>query len=206
MAIVLTGTALSADIATIRSHASTIGVFRAAVHRIGLHLAVETSRHLPSRHIAIDTPIETTVGEVIDGNVIIVPILRAGLGLLDPFLMICPNASVGFIGLKRNEETLVPSEYYRKFPPSDASTTFIVIDPMLATGGSMTATLARIRELPHQKILAACLVSAPEGIKRIAEDHPDVLVVTAALDRQLNEDGYIMPGLGDAGDRLFGTL
>ncbi|MCX6140725.1 MAG: uracil phosphoribosyltransferase [Candidatus Kapabacteria bacterium] len=206
MAIVLSGTALSAEIATIRDRSSTIDVFRSAVYRIGLHLAVETSRHLPSREIHVTTPIETTVGEVIDGNVIVVPILRAGLGLLDPFLKICPNVTVGFIGLKRNEETLKPTEYYRNLPPSDSSTTFIVIDPMLATGGSMTATLALIRELPHRKIIAACLISAPEGIGRIAQDHPDVLIITAALDRQLNNDGYIVPGLGDAGDRLFGTL
>lgn len=206
MSIILSGTALSTDLATIRNSTTPIDVFRSAVHRIGLHLAVETSRHLPAREISVTTPIEETQCNVIDGSVVIVPILRAGLGLLDPFLSICPDAAVGFIGLKRNEETLAPAEYYRNLPPSDESTTFIVIDPMLATGGSMTATLSLLRQLPHQRIIAACLIAAPEGIKRIQDDHPDVLLVSAALDRELNNVGYIMPGLGDAGDRLFGTL
>lgn len=206
MSIILSGTALSTDLATIRNSSTPIDVFRASVHRIGLHLAVETSRHIPSKEISVTTPIETTNCSVIDGRVVIVPILRAGLGLLDPFLTICPDASVGFIGLKRNEETLAPAEYYRNLPPSDSATTFIVIDPMLATGGSMTATLGLLRKLPHQRIIAACLIAAPEGITRIQDEHPDVLIVSAALDRQLNDVGYIMPGLGDAGDRLFGTL
>lgn len=206
MSIILSGTALSADLATIRDSATPIDVFRSAVYRIGLHLAVETSRHLPSREITVTTPIEETQCNVIDGSVVIVPILRAGLGLLDPFLAICPGATVGFIGLKRNEETLAPAEYYRNLPPSDQTTTFIVIDPMLATGGSMTSTLALLRELPHQRIIAACLIAAPEGITRVHDDHPDVLLVSATLDRELNSVGYIMPGLGDAGDRLFGTV
>jgi uracil phosphoribosyltransferase len=206
MAIVLSGTALSTDLATIRAADTPIEVFRSAVHRIGIHLAAETLRHLPSRTVDVRTPIETTSCDVIDGSVVIVPILRAGLGLLDPFLHLCPSASVGFIGLKRNEETLQPYEYYHNLPPSDASTTFVVIDPMLATGGSMIATLQHVSGLPHQRILVATLISAPEGIGAVTEAFPNVLVVTAALDRQLNDAGYIMPGLGDAGDRLFGTL
>lgn len=152
------------------------------------------------------TPLETTTCSVIRGGVVIVPILRAGLGLLDPFLSICPEASVGFIGLKRDEETLAPHEYYRNLPPSDEDTTFIVIDPMLATGGSMTATIALLKNLPHHCIIATCLIASPEGVATITEDHPDVMLVCGALDRQLNDQGYIMPGLGDAGDRLFGTI
>lgn len=206
MAIILSGTALSTDLATIRSKNTPIDVFRSAVNRIGMHLAVEASKHLPSRDVEVVTPIETTTCSVIRGGVVIVPILRAGLGLLDPFLSICPEASVGFIGLKRDEETLAPHEYYRNLPPSDEDTTFIVIDPMLATGGSMTATIALLKKLPHHCIIATCLIASPEGVATIIEDHPDVMLVCGALDRQLNDQGYIMPGLGDAGDRLFGTI
>ena len=206
MAIILSGTALSTDLAMIRATSTPIDVFRAAVNRIGMHLAVETSKHLPSRDIDVTTPLETTTCSVIRGGVVIVPILRAGLGLLDPFLSICPEASVGFIGLKRDEETLAPHEYYRNLPPSDEDTTFIVIDPMLATGGSMTATIALLKKLPHHCIIATCLIASPEGVATITEDHPDVMLVCGALDRQLNDQGYIMPGLGDAGDRLFGTI
>mgnify|MGYP001220229029 CR=1 FL=1 len=206
MAIVLTGTALSTDLALIRAADTSIEVFRSAVHRIGLHLAAETLRHLPSRTVDVQTPLEVTSCDVIDGKVVIVPILRAGLGLLDPFLQLCPSASVGFIGLKRNEETLRPYEYYHNLPPTDSSTTFVVIDPMLATGGSMVATLEHLSALPHQRILAACLIAAPEGIQVVTDAFPNVHLVTAALDRQLNDKGYIVPGLGDAGDRLFGTL
>lgn len=206
MTTVLSGTALSHDLATIRSQDTHIDVFRSAVHRIGLHIASETLKHLPSTPKQITTPLETTSVDVISGNVVIVPILRAGMGLLEPFLLLCPSASVGFIGLKRNEETLQPNEYYRNLPPSDASTTFIVIDPMLATGGSMVATLDLLSPLPHQKILVACLIGAPEGVAAVESAHPDAHIVIAALDRQLNDVGYIMPGLGDAGDRLFGTV
>lgn len=205
MAIILSGTALSTDLATIRDGSTGIGVFRAAVHRIGLHVASETSKHLPSIEVAVVTPLETTSCAVIDGSIVLVSILRAGLGLLNPFLELLPKASVGFIGLKRNAQTLEPTEYYRKLPPSDQNTSFIVIDPMLATGGSMSATLALLRALPHRRILAACLIAAPEGVARIEAEHPDVLLVSAALDRQLSSVGYILPGLGDAGDRLFGT-
>ncbi len=205
MATVLSGTALSNDLAIIRSRDTHIDVFRAAVHRIGLHIAAETLKHLPAHQQSVATPLETTVVDVIDGNVVIVPILRAGMGLLEPFLALCPSASVGFIGLKRNEETLHPDEYYRNLPPSDASTTFIVIDPMLATGGSMVATLDLLRPLPHQKVLVACLIGAPEGVAAVETSHPEAHIVIAALDRQLNDVGYIVPGLGDAGDRLFGT-
>ena len=173
MSIVLSGTALSTDLATIRNSTSTIDVFRAAVHRVGLHLAVETSRHLPSKEVTVSTPIEQTVCNVIDGNVIVIPVLRAGLGLLDPFLTICPNVSVGFIGLKRNEDTLEPSEYYRNVPPSDEKTTFIVIDPMLATGGSMSATLRLIKPLElSDKNNCACTPIEKEAKRRAFRFQP----------------------------------
>lgn len=206
MAVVLSGTALSTDLATIRSKNTPIDVFRSAVSRIGMHLAVEVSKHLPSRDVEVTTPLETTTCAVVRGGVVVVPILRAGLGILDPFLTLCPEASVGFIGLKRDELSLEPHEYYRNLPPSDEDTTFIVIDPMLATGGSMSATIELLRHVPHGCIIATCLIASPEGVAKITEDHPDVLLVCAALDRQLNDKGYIMPGLGDAGDRMFGTI
>lgn len=206
MAVILTGTALSTDLATIRSKNTPIDVFRSAVSRIGMHLAVEVSKHLPSRDVEITTPLETTTCAVVRGGVVVVPILRAGLGILDPFLTLCPEASVGFIGLKRDELSLEPHEYYRNLPPSDENTTFIVIDPMLATGGSMSATIELLRHAPHGCIIATCLIASPEGVAKISHDHPDVLLVCGALDRQLNDKGYIMPGLGDAGDRMFGTI
>ncbi|MEY2719499.1 MAG: hypothetical protein RLZZ273_865 [Bacteroidota bacterium] len=205
MTTVLSGTALSHDLAIIRSADTHVDVFRAAVHRIGLHIAAETLKHLPATQQQVTTPLETTTVNVIYGNVVVVPILRAGMGLLEPFLTLCPSASVGFIGLKRNEQTLHPDEYYRNLPPSDTTTTFIVIDPMLATGGSMVATLDLISPLPHQKVLVACLIGAPEGVHAVESSHPEVDIVIAALDRELNDVGYIVPGLGDAGDRLFGT-
>lgn len=205
MTIVLNGTGLSHDLSIIRSADVPSAEFRAAVHRIGLHLAVETSKHLPAASTSIVTPLETTPCDVIDGNVILLPVLRAGLGLLAPFQEILPMSSVGFEGLKRNEETLVPEEYYRKIPPSSSKTTFIVIDPMLATGGSLHATLTHLESLPHARIMAACVIAAPEGIALIEQHHADCTLVIAAKDRQLNSQGYIVPGLGDAGDRLFGT-
>ncbi len=206
MAIVLSGTALSTDLARIRGKSTDIEVFRGAVHRIGLHLAAETLRHLPAKAVEVETPLETTSCDVVEGAVVLVPILRAGLGLLNPFLEILPSASVGFIGLKRNEETLEPYEYYHNLPPTTDSTTFVVIDPMLATGGSMLATLKHLQGLPHQRILASCLIAAPEGVTRVEDEFPNIGLVVAALDRELNSSGYILPGLGDAGDRLFGTI
>lgn len=205
MTIVLNGTGLSHDLSIIRSAAVPSAEFRAAVHRIGLHLAVETSKHLPAVSTTVVTPLESTLCDVIDGDVILLPVLRAGLGLLAPFQEILPMASVGFEGLKRNEETLVPEEYYRKIPPSSSNTTFIVIDPMLATGGSLHATLSHLESLPHARIMAACVIAAPEGISVIEQQHPNCTLIIADKDRQLNSQGYIVPGLGDAGDRLFGT-
>lgn len=205
MTIVLTGTGVSQDLSIIRSAAVPNAEFRAAVHRLGLHLAVETSKYLPATVVEVQTPLEETNCLVIDGDVILLPVLRAGLGLLAPFQEILPDASVGFEGLKRNEETLVPEQYYQKIPPSSDKTTFIVIDPMLATGGSLHATLSHLESLPHAQIMAACVIASPEGIREIETHHPSCTLVVAAKDRELNAQGYIVPGLGDAGDRLFGT-
>ena len=205
MATILNGTALANDLSVVRSESSGIAVFRAAVRRVGLHLAVETSRHLPAGAAEVKTPLTTANSTVIVGRVILVPVLRAGLGLLDPFLEILPDAQVGFVGLRRNEESLVPVEYYRLFPDSDQQTTFIVIDPMLATGGSLIATIDILSDLPHHSIMASCLIAAPEGINRVEKTHPEVRLTIASVDSHLNDVGFIVPGLGDAGDRLFGT-
>ncbi|MBS1560092.1 MAG: uracil phosphoribosyltransferase [Bacteroidetes bacterium] len=205
MLTILHGTALEQDIARVRSSTTPIGAFRQAVHRIGLHLAVEVSKHLPARQIEVTTPLERTSGTMIDGDVVLMPVLRAGLGLLDPFLQVLPDASVGYIGLKRDEVSLEAREYYKNFPPLSTSTTAIILDPMLATGGSMTAVLDHLRSTPLREILIACLIAAPEGINCVQSAYPTTKLFVATQDRCLNEHGYIVPGLGDAGDRLFGT-
>lgn len=206
MVTILRGTALEQDIARVRSTSTPISAFRQAVHRIGLHLAAEVSNHLPAKQIEVTTPLERTTGTMIDGDVVLMPVLRSGVGLLDPFLQILPDASVGYIGLKRDEVSLEAHEYYRNLPPLVASTTAIILDPMLATGGSMTAVLDHLRDTPLQTILIACLIAAPEGIAHVQSAYPNTHIFVAAHDRCLNEHGYIVPGLGDAGDRLFGTL
>ena len=153
----------------------------------------------------VTTPLTETTATRIAGKVVLLPILRAGLGLLDAFLDVIPSASVGFAGMRRNEDTLEPIEYYRRLPDSDGETTFIVIDPMLATGGSLTATVNMLKSVPHRQIMAACLIAAPDGVRKLEEQHPEVLLVLATVDDHLNDVGFIVPGLGDAGDRLFGT-
>ena len=205
MATVLSGTALAADISTVRERDTDISTFRSAMRRVALQLAVETSRHLPAKETRIETPITETAGTAIDGQVVIVPVLRAGLGLLDAFLEIIPSADVGFIGLARDEEKLTPAEYYRRFPDTDESTTLIIVDPMLATGGSLVATAEALKGLPHANMMVSCLIAAPEGVKNFEDHFPNVRLTVAALDSHLNDVGYIVPGLGDAGDRLFGT-
>lgn len=205
MTTVLTGTALKADISIVRSRDTSISEFRAAVKRIGLQLAVETSKHLPETTIEVTTPVTTTTGTAINGQVVIVPVLRAGLGLLEAFLEIIPSADVGFIGLARNEEDLNPTEYYRRFPDTTESTTIIIVDPMLATGGSLIATAEAVQGLPHGNLMCSCLIAAPEGVERFEKRFPNNRLTVATLDSHLNNVGFIVPGLGDAGDRLFGT-
>lgn len=205
MLTVLNGTALQQDIARVRSKDTSMADFRAAVYRIGLHLAVEASKHLPAEHVDVDTPLERTDAQRIHGPVVLLPVLRAGLGLLWPFHEILPEAAVGYIGLKRNEETLVPYEYYHNVPPLDETTNVIILDPMLATGGSINATLDHLQGTHLRSIMVCCLIAAPEGIAAVHEKHPDLQLIVAQRDVRLDENGYIRPGLGDAGDRLFGT-
>ena len=179
--------------------------FRQNLDEIAMLMAYEVTKGLPLKNKEIVTPICPMTGKELVRPIVLVPILRAGLGLLDGFKAIIPTAKVGHIGMARNEETLEPEEYYAKFPSCLDYADVIVVDPMLATGGSASAALNNIKKRGAKYIKLACLVAAPEGIAAIEKNHPDVDLVVAALDERLNEKGYIVPGLGDAGDRLFGT-
>jgi len=179
---------------------------QALVEEITLVLTLEATRDLETEEVEVQTPLETTVGRRIRGKKpALVPILRAGLGMVPGVTALIPGVRVGHVGLYRDEETLQPVEYYAKIPPDPQDRLFLVVDPMLATGGSASAALTLLKARGATRLTLLCLVAAPEGVRRLAVDHPDVPIFTAALDRGLNERGYIVPGLGDAGDRLFGT-
>ncbi len=180
--------------------------FRELADEISTLMAYEVTRDMPIREVEIETPIQTMKANKIAGKKLgIVPILRAGLGMLDGVLKLIPTAKVGHIGLYRDPETLEPVEYYCKLPTDVNERDLIVVDPMLATGGSASAALNFIKERNPRGIKFMCLVAAPEGIKRVQKNHPDVDIFTAAVDEELNDHAYIVPGLGDAGDRLYGT-
>ncbi|MDZ4745278.1 MAG: uracil phosphoribosyltransferase [bacterium] len=202
---VLAGSALMHDLAIVRDASTDMTAFRGAINRIGLHLAAEVSKYLPTYGLEIDTPNERTNVSKLDGHLVLLPVLRAGLGLLEPFLTLLPHSSVGYIGLRRDEQTLEPHTYYNNVPSHAGTWTAVVLDPMLATGGSMVAALDSLALKPPTCILAAALIAAPEGVERVRKAHPNVHIVVGAMDRGLNERGFIVPGLGDAGDRLFGT-
>jgi len=176
------------------------------LQRVSNVLAVEISKNFELSSIDINTPLEKTKGSKLTQDVILVPVLRAGLGMVNGFLQIIPEAKVGHIGLQRDEETLQPIEYYYKVPRNLETSEVIMLDPMLATGGSASEALKYLKKRGATKLVFACLVASPEGIKKIETEHPDIKIFAAALDRELNSKGYILPGLGDAGDRTFGTL
>ena len=181
--------------------------FRELLTEISTLMAFEVTRDLPLKKVEVETPICKTETNMISGKKLaIVPILRAGLGMVDGIRSLVPTAKVGHIGLYRDPVTLEPVEYYCKLPPEPEKRTFIVVDPMLATGGSSAAALTLLKEHGAKKLVLMCLVSAPEGIRVVNKEHPDVPIYTAAVDEKLNDHGYIVPGLGDAGDRIFGTL
>lgn len=180
-------------------------IFKQNLDEIAMLMAYEVTKDYPLKEKEIETPICKTTGYELDRDIILVPILRAGVGLVDGFRRIMPTAKVGHIGMYRDEETLIPHEYYAKFPKGLASAKVIVLDPMLATGGSADMAIQNIKDRGAKDIELVCLVGAPEGVKYIEEHHPDVKLTLAALDEKLNDKGYILPGLGDAGDRLFGT-
>lgn len=180
-------------------------IFKQNLDEIAMLMAYEVTKDYPLKEKEIKTPICKTIGYELDKDIILVPILRAGVGLVDGFRRIMPTAKVGHIGMYRDEETLIPHEYYAKFPKGLESAKVIVLDPMLATGGSADMAIQNIKDRGAKDIELVCLVGAPEGVKYIEEHHPDVKLTLAALDEKLNDKGYIVPGLGDAGDRLFGT-
>jgi uracil phosphoribosyltransferase len=180
--------------------------FRRLLNEIGSLMAYEVTRDVPMNEVEIETPLERMKSRLIDGKkLVFVPILRAGTGLLDGFLNVVPGARVGHVGLYRDPRTLVAVEYYFKMPGGMRERDAIVLDPMLATGHSAVAAVDRLKETSPRSIRLVCLVTCPEGVRTFHEAHPDVAVYTAAVDRQLNDHGYILPGLGDAGDRIFGT-
>ena len=182
------------------------GLFRALVQEVSMLLAYEVTRDFPTRDVRIETPLEAMDAPVLDGKkIVLISILRAGNGILDGMLRILPSARVGHVGLYRDPKTLVAVEYYFKVPPQIEDRDAIVVDPMLATGNSAIAAVERVKESRPRSLKFVCLLAAPEGVSAFHESHPDVPVYTAALDRKLNETGYIVPGLGDAGDRLYGT-
>lgn len=180
--------------------------FKELVDEIAMLMAYEVTKDLSLEDVEIGTPLERTVQKRISGKKLtLVPILRAGLGMVDGVVRLMPSVRVGHIGLYRDHDTLQPVDYYFKIPPEAAARDFILLDPMLATGGSAAAAVSSLKGQGATRIRFMCLVAAPEGVRRMLEAHPDVPVYAAALDRELDENGYIRPGLGDAGDRLFGT-
>ncbi|SFC25780.1 uracil phosphoribosyltransferase [Alkalibacterium subtropicum] len=181
--------------------------FREVVNEIARLLAYEVSREMPLQDIEIETPLVKTVQKQLAGKkVVIVPILRAGLGMVDGMLDLIPAAKVGHVGMYRDHDTMEPVEYFIKMPSDLSERQLLVVDPMLATGGSAVAAIDALKKRGASNIKFVCLVAAPEGVKVLQDAHPDVDIYTASLDEKLNENGYILPGLGDAGDRLFGTL
>jgi uracil phosphoribosyltransferase len=180
--------------------------FRKIANEVTLLLTYEATKDFPTEEVEIETPLESTIVRRIQGKkVAVCPVLRAGMGMLDGVLSLVSGARVGFIGLYRDEETLEPVEYYMKLPADLTERDALVLDPMLATGNSSVAAIQRVKEAGARSVTLVCLVSAPEGIERVHSEHPDVPIVTASIDRGLNERGFIVPGLGDAGDRLYGT-
>ena len=189
----------------IRDKSTSHRAFRGLLQQITGLMVYEVTRNFPTEPIMIDGPLETSQGVRLRGDITIVPILRAGLGMADGILELVPEACVGHIGLYRDESSLRPVSYYCKLPPDIAAGPVILVDPMLATGGSAEAATTTLKEQGCNDIRMICLVAAPEGVKAMYKAHPDIGIYTAALDRELNEQGYILPGLGDAGDRIFGT-
>lgn len=180
--------------------------FRNAIKRISSVLVTAVTKNFELKEIKVQTPLEKTIGYKLNHEVVIVPILRAGLSLVDPFLEMIPDARVGHIGLYRDEETLKPVDYYLKLPKNIKKAKVLIIDPMLATGGSASAAISFLKKRGAKEITLVCLVAAPEGVHKVSTEHKDVKIFAVSLDRSLNDRGYILPGLGDAGDRTFGTF
>lgn len=193
------------DLTTLRDKHTTTATFRAALGRISIILAYHSLKALPLKEIQVETPIQTTTGYQLDTKVTVVPILRAGLGLVDAILGFIPEAKVGHLGMYRDEKTHQPVDYYSKMPEGIETDMVLLVDPMLATGGSACDSIGYLKRKGATNIRFMCLISAPEGIRRVQTEHPDIPIITAAIDERLNENAFIVPGLGDAGDRIFGT-
>lgn len=190
----------------LRDKSTSTKDFRELVTELAVFEGYEALRDLPLEDVQVETPLEVMTGKQIAGKKIaIIPILRAGLGMVDGILTLVPSARVGHVGMYRDEHTHEPVQYYCKFPPSIAERTCLIVDPMLATGGSLTAAIQFLREAGVKDIRCLTLVSCPEGVKTVLDFDPDVRLYTCVIDRQLNENAYILPGLGDAGDRIYGT-
>ena len=193
-------------LSVLRSKDTPVKEFRELVGEIAMLMCYEATRDLPVEEVEVETPVAVAKCKRLAGKkVAIVPILRAGLGMVDGMVSMIPNAKVGHIGLFRDPETLEPVKYYFKMPPDIEERDVIVVDPMLATGGSASASLTFLKEAGAKHIKLMCIIGCPEGVTRIQKDHPDVDIYVAGLDSHLNDHGYIVPGLGDAGDRIFGT-
>jgi uracil phosphoribosyltransferase len=193
------------DLSILRNRRTDIHLFRTTLRRIASVMAFHVTSDLALTTERVATPLETTTGYALRDDIVIVPVLRAGLGLVDGFLDFLPDARVGHVGLYRNEKTLEPVEYYSRFPRSLGKSLVLLLDPMLATGGSGSAAIAFLKQKGATKIRFVTLLAAPEGVRRVTSRHPDVRVFSCVVDRKLNARGYIVPGLGDAGDRIFGT-
>jgi len=192
-------------VSILRDKETPHGAFRQTLDEAAMILAYEAMRSLRPADHPVETPLEPAAGVRLADQIVIVAILRAGLGMVDGFLRLVPDARVGHLGMYRDEEALRPVGYYENIPRGVEEAEVFVVDPMLATGGSATQAIARLKRAGAQRVHFVCLVSAPEGVRALREAHPEVPIFTAALDRQLDDNGYIRPGLGDAGDRIFGT-
>jgi uracil phosphoribosyltransferase len=193
------------DVSILRDKKTPNHLFRNVLSRIAGMMAFEVTKDFSISKYSLTTPLEKTKGFRLKNNIVIVPILRAGLGMVEGFLNVLPEARVGHVGLYRDEETLEPVDYYSKFPRTLSDSLVLLIDPMLATGGSAKAALTFLKQRNAKNIRLVCLVASPAGIRIVQKNHPDVPVYCAVVDRGLNTKGYILPGLGDAGDRTFGT-
>jgi uracil phosphoribosyltransferase len=197
---------LADRLAVLRDRDTPHGAFRQALFECSAVVAVEVARDLPLKEVSIETPLEATTARRLRDEVAVVPVLRAGLGMVEGFLRLLPDARVGHIGVYRDEQEHVPIDYYERLPPGLPGARVYVLDPMLATGGSAVHALQHLKRAGAHQLELVCLVSAPAGIEAVTSAHPDVPIWTAAVDRELDENAYIRPGLGDAGDRVFGTV
>lgn len=194
------------DITILRDKNTDSAGFSAALDRVSFSIAIEISKTFDLLEYKVETPLEETRGFKLSKQIVIIPVLRAGLNMVHSFLQMIPDARVGHIGLQRDEITLKPIDYYYKTPKNLKQSITVLLDPMLATGGSAVASFNSLKQKGVGKCILACLIAAPEGIKKMNEEHPDIDIYSASLDRELSPTGYILPGLGDAGDRAFGTL